>query len=128
MTYTGTLHAATHMDAPNHVLHEEEVDRARNGYSLNEIPLEYCIGTGVIIDMRYLKDEFEAKWKTGFEDGLWVEIKPADVEKALKKDGLDIRPKTTGSSSTPASITTGASTTTSTSTIIPAWAPMLPSG
>ena len=38
MTYTGTLHAGTHMDAPNHVLHEEEVDRARNGYSLNEIP------------------------------------------------------------------------------------------
>ena len=26
-TYTGTLHAATHMDAPNHTLHEEEVDR-----------------------------------------------------------------------------------------------------
>ena len=27
MTYTGTLHAGTHMDAPNHVLHVEEVDR-----------------------------------------------------------------------------------------------------
>jgi hypothetical protein len=93
MTYTGTLHAGTHMDAPNHVLHEEEVDRERNGYSLNEIPLEYCIGTGVILDMRYLKDEFEAKWKTGFEDGLgsssnrafresrkegWPEIRPND--------------------------------------------------
>jgi kynurenine formamidase len=45
MTYTGTLHAGTHMDAPNHVLHEEEVDRERNGYSFNEIPLEYTIGT-----------------------------------------------------------------------------------
>jgi kynurenine formamidase len=90
MTYTGTLHAGTHMDAPNHVLHEEEVDRARNGYSLNEIPLEYCIGSGIVIDMRYLKEEFDAKWKTGFEN-LWVEIKPADVEKACKKDGLEIR-------------------------------------
>jgi len=91
MTYTGTLHAGTHMDAPIHVLHEEEVDRERNGYYLNEIPLEYCIGTGVILDMRHLKEEFEAKWKTGFEDGLWYELKPSDFEKACEKDGLDIR-------------------------------------
>lgn len=50
MTYTGTLHAGTHMDAPNHVLHEEEVDRARNGYNLSEIPLCRCIGSGIIVD------------------------------------------------------------------------------
>jgi kynurenine formamidase len=91
MTYTGTLHAGTHMDAPNHVLHEEEVDRTRNGYSLDEIPLEYCIGSGVILDMRHLRDEFEAKWRTGFEDGLWKIIMPEDVEAACKKDNLDIR-------------------------------------
>src|SRR5208337_3132109 len=53
MTYTGTLHA-------------EEVDRERNGYSLDEIPLEYCVGTGVILDMRHLRDEFEAKFGDGF--------------------------------------------------------------
>jgi kynurenine formamidase len=92
MTYTGTLHAGTHMDAPNHVLHEEEVDRERNGYSFNEIPLEYTIGTGVILDMRHLKDRFESIWKTGFEDGLWYELKPSDFEEACKKDGLEIRP------------------------------------
>ena len=33
MTYTRTLYAGTHMDAPNHVLHEEEVDCERNGSS-----------------------------------------------------------------------------------------------
>ena len=91
MTYTGTLHAGTHMDAPNHVLHEEEVDRERNGYNLAEIPLEYCVGTGVILDMRHMKDEFEAEWKTGFEPGLWKIIMPEDVDKACKKDGLEIR-------------------------------------
>ena len=91
MTYTGTLHAGTHMDAPNHVMHEEEVDRERNGYSLNEIPLEYCIGTGVILDMRHMKDEFEAEWKTGFEPNLWRIIMPEDVDKACEKDGLEIR-------------------------------------
>jgi len=90
MTYTGTLHAGTHMDAPNHVLHEEEVDRERNGYSLNELPLEYCIGTGVILDMRHMRDEFEASWKTGFEPDLWKIIMPEDIDKACKKDGLKI--------------------------------------
>ncbi|MDR2131951.1 MAG: cyclase family protein [Clostridiales Family XIII bacterium] len=96
MTYTGTLHAGTHMDAPNHVLHEEEVDRARYGYSLNEIPLEHCIGTGVILDMRHLLPEFNKKWDAGEGDpkkfgDIWVELKPADFEKAAKKDGLEIR-------------------------------------
>lgn len=96
MTYTGTLHAGTHMDAPNHTLHEEEVDRPRNGYNLAEIPLEYCIGTGVILDMRHMHDEFEAKWNAAAGDpakfgNIWVEIGPEDFEKAAKKDGLEIR-------------------------------------
>lgn len=97
-TYTGTLHAATHMDAPNHVLHEEEVDRERYGYTFAEIPLEHCIGTGVILDMRHLRDEFDARYNAAggdpkkFGGSVWYEIKPADVEKACKKDGLEIRP------------------------------------
>ena len=97
MTYTGTLHAGTHMDAPNHVMHEEEVDRERYGYSFDELPLEHCIGTGVILDMRYLKDEFEAKWNAAngvpskFGD-IWVELKPEHFEKAAAKDGLEIKP------------------------------------
>jgi len=95
-TYTGTLHAGTHMDAPVHVLHEEEVDRSRNGYFLNEIPLEYCIGTGVILDMRHLRDEFEEKFNAAKGDperfgNIWREIKPEDFEKACEKDGLTIR-------------------------------------
>ena len=53
-TYTGTLHAATHCDAPSHTLHEEEVDRARYGYMLNEMPLEHAIGTGVIVDLTWM--------------------------------------------------------------------------
>jgi kynurenine formamidase len=96
MTYTGTLHAGTHMDAPNHVLHLEEVDRARNGYSFDEIPLEYCIGSGVVLDMRYLFDEFEAKWNAAGGDpkkfgDIWVELQPEHFEKAAAKDGLEIK-------------------------------------
>lgn len=95
-TYTGTLHAGTHMDAPVHVLHEEEVDRERNGYFLNEIPLEYCIGSGVILDMRHLRDEFEAKFQAAGGNPakfgeIWYELTPEDFEAACKKDGLEIR-------------------------------------
>ena len=96
MTYTGTLHAGTHMDAPNHVLHEEEVDREANGYTLAEIHLERCIGSGIIVDMRYLKDEFEEKWKAAEGDpakmgNIWHIIMPDEFEAACKKDGLEVR-------------------------------------
>ncbi|MCR4772031.1 MAG: cyclase family protein [Oscillospiraceae bacterium] len=96
MTYTGTLHAATHMDAPNHVLHEEEVDRERYGYNLAEIKLEFCIGTGVILDMTHLYDEFQEKFNAAGGDPakmgeIWYELQPEDFEKAAAKDGLEIR-------------------------------------
>lgn len=96
-TYTGTLHAATHMDAPNHTLHEEEVDRARYGYNLAELPLAHCVGTGVILDMTWMYDEFEEKFNAAGGDpakmgNIWHIITPEDVERACKKDGLEIRP------------------------------------
>jgi kynurenine formamidase len=107
-TYTGTLHAATHMDAPNHTLHEEEVDRERYGYTLAELPLEHCIGTGVIIDMTYLYDEFEAAFNAcdgdptrmgeyaeipGEKKGpIWHIITPEEIQAACDKDGIEIRP------------------------------------
>ena len=96
-TYTGTLHAATHMDAPNHTLHEEEVDRARYGYNLAELPLAHCVGTGVILDMTWMYDEFEEKFNAAGGDpakmgNIWHIITPEDVERACKKAGLEIRP------------------------------------
>ncbi len=95
-TYTGTLHAATHMDAPNHTLHQEEVDRERYGYTLAELPLEHCIGSGVILDMTWMYDEFEEKFNAAGGDPakmgeIWRIITPEDVENACKKDGLEIR-------------------------------------
>lgn len=96
-TYTGTLHAATHMDAPNHTLHEEEVDRKRYGYTLAELPLAHCVGTGVILDMTWMYDEFEEKFNAAGGDpakmgNIWRIITPEDVERACAKDGLEIRP------------------------------------
>ena len=95
-TYTGTLHAGTHMDAPNHTLHEEEVDRARYGYTLAELPLEHCVGTGVILDMTWMYDEFQEKFNAAEGDParmgeIWRIITPEDVDRACEKDGLEIR-------------------------------------
>jgi kynurenine formamidase len=66
VTYTGTLHAGTHVDAPIHVLHPSE-----GGIMLDKIPLENCYGTGIIVDFRHLKK--------------WHIITPDDLEKAKPK-------------------------------------------
>lgn len=71
VTYTGTLHAGTHMDAPIHVLHLEEIDREKNGAFLSEIPLPSCIGTGVVVDFRHMDK--------------WHVITPEDLENATPK-------------------------------------------
>ena len=63
--YHGTLHVATHMDAPIHVLD--------GGIALDQIPLEKCYGTGVIVDFRYMLDK------------KWYPITSEDLEKATPR-------------------------------------------
>ena len=46
---TTKFHASTHMDAPSHVL--------QDGTNIDQISLESCYGTGVIVDMRH-----KGKW------------------------------------------------------------------
>ena len=66
VTYTGTLHAGTHLDAPIHVLHPSE-----GGIFLDKVPLENCYGTGIVVDFRYMKK--------------WHIITPEDLENATPK-------------------------------------------
>ena len=67
-TYTGTLHAATHCDAPNHTLHEEEVDRERYGYTLSELRLEVARQLGLRD-----KSKFACLWVIDFPMYEWSE-------------------------------------------------------
>jgi len=60
---TMRMHTATHMDAMIHV--------TPGGWTISDIPLTDCYGTGVIVDMRYKK-----KWEV---------ITPEDLEKANPK-------------------------------------------
>ncbi len=62
-TYEGHMHPATHMDAPVYC-----IDHA---ISVDQIPLENCYGTGVVVDLRNKK-----RWDT---------ITAADLEKAAPK-------------------------------------------
>ena len=57
------MHHGTHMDAEIHV--------TPGGWSIDQLPLTSCYGTGVIVDMRYKKK--------------WEEITPEDLEKAQPK-------------------------------------------
>ena len=64
------MHTSTHMDAPFHVI--------GTGKGIDKVPLSSCFGTGVVVDMRYLKkwdiigpEDFE-KAKPKIEKGDWV--------------------------------------------------------
>lgn len=57
------FHSFTHMDAPAH--------EKTGGYFANQIPLETCYGTGVVVDFRYMKK--------------WDQIRSEDFEKAKPK-------------------------------------------
>ena len=70
--------------------------------------LEHAIGSGVIVDLTYLYDEFEEAFNAaggdpakmgpyaeipGVQKGaIWHQITPEEVQAALDKDGLEIRP------------------------------------
>lgn len=60
---TTKFHASTHMDAPSHVLED--------GLNIDQIPLDRCYGTGVIVDMRH--------------KGKWDIITGDDLENARPK-------------------------------------------
>ncbi|MCK5553358.1 MAG: cyclase family protein [Deltaproteobacteria bacterium] len=57
------MHTGTHMDAEAHV--------TPGGWTIENLPLTSCYGTGVVLDMRY-----KVKWE---------EITPEDLEKATPK-------------------------------------------
>jgi len=70
-----TTHSGTHLDAPWHYWPTSEGKPSKR---IDEIPLEWCYGDGVLLDFRYKK--------AGEEIGV------EDVKKALKKIGYTLKP------------------------------------
>jgi kynurenine formamidase len=74
-TVTLTSHTGTHMDAP---LHYGPWSGERPARPIGEVPLEWCYGNGVRIDVRHL--------------GAGEEVTAADVAKALRKIDHKVNP------------------------------------
>lgn len=70
-----TTHAGTHMDSPYHMTPVSEGKLAR---SIDEWPLEYCYGDGVIVDIRDVPD-----------GGL---VTKDDLQRRLAKIGYTLKP------------------------------------
>ncbi len=67
------VHATTHMDAP---WHYAPVVNGQPAKTIDQIPLEWCFGEGLVIDMTHKKD-YDA-------------ISTADIKQFLKKEDLKI--------------------------------------
>jgi len=68
------VHSTTHIDAPWHYSPTCNGERAK---TIDEIPLEWCYGDGLVIDMAH-KEDFD-------------EITSADIQNFLQKENLEIR-------------------------------------
>ena len=69
------VHATTHIDAPWHYSPTINGDKAK---TIDEIPLDWCYGEGLVIDMKHKKD-FDA-------------ITPNDIERFLLEQKLILKP------------------------------------
>ena len=73
---TLSTHNGTHLDAPYHFA--STMDGGKRAVTIDEVPLEWCIGSGVKLDFRH------------FEDGYVVTA--GDVERELERIGHDLQP------------------------------------
>lgn len=73
---TLSSHSGTHLDAPWH--YHPEMSKGKKALTIDEIPLEWCMGNGVKLDFRH------------FEDGYLVTSK--DMEEAFDKIGYELKP------------------------------------
>ena len=73
---TLSSHSGTHLDAPWH--YHPKMSKGKKALTIDEIPLEWCMGNGVKLDF------------TNFDDGYLITAK--DMEEAFKKIKYDLKP------------------------------------
>ena len=74
-----TTHSGTHMDAPYH--YHPTMDQGKAALTIDEIPLEWCIGNGVLLDFRH-KDDGERITVKDIRkslDAIRYELEPLDI-------------------------------------------------
>jgi kynurenine formamidase len=84
---TLTTHSGTHLDAPYH--YHPTMDRGSRALTVDEIPLEWCYGDGVLLDFRHKADgeRITASDVKAELDRIKYEIKPLDI--VLIQTGAD---------------------------------------
>ena len=73
---TLSTHNGTHLDAPYHF--HSTMDGGKRAWTIDEVPLEWCMGRGVKLDFRHLPDGYVAM--------------PGDVEAELERTGVTLQP------------------------------------
>jgi kynurenine formamidase len=71
-----TTHSGTHLDAPWH--YHPTMDNGKRALTIDEVPLEWCMGDGVVLDFRHLPDGYR--------------VLTSDAEAALKKINYQLKP------------------------------------
>jgi kynurenine formamidase len=74
-----TTHSGTHLDAPYH--YHPTQDRGKPALTIDEIPLEWCMGDGVLLDFRHKGDgeRITAADVRAELERIRYEIKPLDI-------------------------------------------------
>jgi kynurenine formamidase len=73
---TLTTHSGTHLDAPYH--YHPTMDKGKTSLTIDEVPLEWCFGDGVLLDFRHKADG--------------ERITAKDVETELSRIGYELKP------------------------------------
>lgn len=83
-----TTHSGTHLDAPWH--YHPTMDGGKRAVTIDEIPLEWCMGDGVVLDFRH-KEDGERITAADVREALGKirhEVKPLDI--VLVQTGADV--------------------------------------
>lgn len=85
---TLTTHSGTHLDAPYH--YHPTMDKGSRALTVDEVPLEWCFGDGVLLDFRHKADgeRITADDVKHELDRIKYEIKPLDI--VLIQTGADV--------------------------------------
>jgi kynurenine formamidase len=72
---TLATHSGTHLDAPWH--YHPTMDKGSPAFTIEEVPLEWCMGPGVVLDFRHFPDGYR--------------VMAADMEEAFEKMGYGLK-------------------------------------
>jgi len=86
-TLTLSTHSGTHLDAPYH--YHPTMDRGKPSLTIDQVPLEWCFGSGVLLDFRHKGDgeRITVEDLEGELDRIGYAIKPLDI--VLIQTGAD---------------------------------------